>query len=133
VKAPGEDLNSILTGIKQPKGRIHMEVGKPLISQVDELEKIPNENEKIKQLVNMIDEQLYSNYKLWPVNYVAADISNDSNEYADKYTSAEKEEFINYIKTKTSKLKGDEQTLFNLFINMYSNPVKNKKLVPVSL
>jgi hypothetical protein len=31
VKAPGEDLNSILTGIRQPKGRIHMEVGKPLI------------------------------------------------------------------------------------------------------
>ncbi|MGZ4118845.1 MAG: 1-acyl-sn-glycerol-3-phosphate acyltransferase, partial [Bacteroidia bacterium] len=30
VKAPGEDLNSIITGIMQPKGRIHMTVGKPI-------------------------------------------------------------------------------------------------------
>lgn len=126
VKAPGEDLNSIITGIKQPKGRIHMAIGKPILSEADELEKIPNENERIKQLVNMIDEQLYNNYMLWPVNYIAADISANSNEYANNYSPAEKENFIQYIKQKISKLKGDEQTLFNMFINMYSYPVKNK-------
>lgn len=132
VKAPGEDLNSIITGIKQPKGRIHMAVGKPILSEADELEKIPNENERIKQLVNMIDEQLYNNYMLWPVNYIAADISANSDEYANNYSPAEKENFIQYIKQKISKLKGDEQTLFNMFINMYSNPVKAKKQIAVN-
>jgi hypothetical protein len=130
VKAPGEDLNSIITGIKQHKGRIHMAVGKPIIAELEEIERTySNENEKIKQLVSLIDEQLYNNYKLWPVNYIAEDIANNSsaNAGASKYSPEEKENFINYIKDKISRLKGDEQTLFNLFITMYSNPVKAKR------
>lgn len=133
IKAPGEDLTSIITGIIQPKGRIHMSVGKPIDTELQEMENISNENEKIKQLVNIIDEQLFTNYKLWPINYIANDIANESNEFGYYYTEAEKESFINYIKQKTSKLKGDEQSLFNLFINMYANPVKAKKMsaIPV--
>ncbi|HEX8515958.1 MAG TPA: glycerol acyltransferase [Bacteroidia bacterium] len=132
VKAPGEDIKSIITGIQQPKGRIHMSVGKPIISEADQLEKIPNENERFKQLVNMIDEQIYSNYKLWPVNYIAADIAAESDENSPRYTPEEKENFIGYIRQKVSRLKGDEETLFNMFITMYANPVKTKKQVPVS-
>lgn len=132
VKAPGEDLNSILTGILQPKGRIHMAVGKPIDKELVEIEKIGNENEKIKALVNIIDEQLYSNYKLWPVNYIANDIANESTEYSSYYSEKEKEDFINYIKQKIKKLTGDQQSLFNLFITMYSNPVKTRKLSAIS-
>jgi 1-acyl-sn-glycerol-3-phosphate acyltransferase len=132
VKAPGEDINSIITGVKQHKGRIHMAVGKPIDNELRELENIPNENEKIKQLVNIIDEQLYNNYMLWPVNYIASDIANRSTENSSKYTQEEKENFIQYIKDKISRLKGDEQTLFNLFITMYSNPVKAKKLITIN-
>ena len=132
VKAPGEDLNSILTGIMQPKGRIHMTVGKPIENELLEIEKISNENEKIKYLVNLIDTQLHSNYKLWPVNYIASDIANESTEFSSHYTEQEKESFVNYIKQKISKLTGDESSLFNLFINMYSNPVKTKMLSPIS-
>ena len=128
VKAPGEDLNSILTGILQPKGRIHMSVGKPIHAELEEIEKISNENDKIKHLVNCIDEQLYTNYKVWPVNYIACDIANESSEFSVHYTEKEKNDFIHYIKQKISKLKGEEQSLFNLFINMYANPVKAKKL-----
>ncbi|MCX6295913.1 MAG: 1-acyl-sn-glycerol-3-phosphate acyltransferase [Bacteroidetes bacterium] len=128
IKAPGEDLNSIITGIIQPKGRIHMAVGMPIEKELLEIEKSGNENEKIKQLVNLIDEQLQSNYKLWPVNYIANDILNDSKEYSSFYTDIEKENFIRYIKQKTNNIKGDEQTIYNLFINMYANPIKTKKL-----
>ncbi len=132
IKAPGEDLNSIITGIIQPKGRIHMAVGKPIENELLDIEKTGNENEKIKQLVNVIDEQLHSNYKLWPVNYIANDILNDSKEYSSFYSETEKENFIRYIKQKTSNIKGDEQTIYNLFINMYANPVKTKKLSAAS-
>ncbi len=132
MKAPGEDLNSILTGILQPKGRIHMSVGKPIENELTEIEKIGNENEKIKSLVNIIDEQLYSNYKLWPINYIASDIANESTEFSSHYSEKEKEDFINYIMQKTKKLTGDEQSLFNLFITMYSNPVKTKKMSALS-
>ena len=132
VKGPGEDLNSIVTGIMQPKGRIHMTVGKPIENELTEIEKIGNENEKIKSLVNIIDEQIYSNYKLWPVNYIASDIANESTEFSSHYSEKEKGDFINYIKQKTKKLTGDEQSLFNLFITMYSNPVKTKKMAAIN-
>jgi hypothetical protein len=33
VKKPGEDLNSILTGILQPKGRVHFELTEPLTAE----------------------------------------------------------------------------------------------------
>jgi 1-acyl-sn-glycerol-3-phosphate acyltransferase len=132
VKAPGEDLNSIITGITQPKGRIHMAVGKPISSELYALEKISNENEKIKQLVGIIDEQLYNNYRLYPVHYIATDLLNSSSEYASRYTEEEKNNFIDYVRRKISKLKGDEQSLYNLFIQMYSNPLKTKRSVEVT-
>jgi hypothetical protein len=128
LKAPGEDLNSIISGIKQQKGRIHMHVGMPIENELIEIEKKTNENEKIKELAAFIDEQIYNNYKLWPVNYIAWDIANESDEYRSFYTDTERENFIAYIKQKTVKLKGDDLTLFNLFIVMYSNPLKAKKM-----
>lgn len=133
VKAPGEDLNSIITGITQPKGRIHMQVGTPVGDELAALEKTTNENEKIKQLVGLIDEQLYSNYKLWPVNYIACDLLNESSEYSSRYTPAEQENFRAYIREKTARLKGDEQTLFNLFVKMYAHPVVNKVSQQISI
>ncbi|MBL7884750.1 MAG: 1-acyl-sn-glycerol-3-phosphate acyltransferase, partial [Bacteroidia bacterium] len=96
-KTEGEDLNSILTGIKQQKGRIHLAVGKPIIHELDEIDKLENENEKIKQLTALIDNQIYNNYKLWPVNYIAADIMDKSDRFVNEYSTAEKENFINYI------------------------------------
>ena len=78
LKAPGEDLKSIISGIKQQKGRIHMEVGKPIEQELIEIEKTTNENEKIKELATLIDEQIINNYKLWPLNYIASDIATKS-------------------------------------------------------
>jgi 1-acyl-sn-glycerol-3-phosphate acyltransferase len=126
VKSPGEDLKSIVTGVQQPKGRIHLAIGKPIDHEFNEIDKITNENEKIKQLVNLIDEQLYQNYKLWPVNYIAADLMDNTSVYNSHYTPAEKESFINYITVRINKLKGEQEVLFNLFVRMYANPVKNK-------
>ena len=37
IKAEGEDLNSIITGIIQPKGRIHMKVGTPILNELNEI------------------------------------------------------------------------------------------------
>ena len=128
IKSPGEDLNSIITGIVQQKGRIHLSVGTPIINELKELEKIDNDNDKIKQLTTLVDQQIYQDYKLWNVNYIASDISENSLQYANKYTPSEKQNFIDYINNKISKMNGEQDVLFNLFIKMYANPVKNKVL-----
>lgn len=126
VKAPGEDLNSIITGVNQKKGRIHMSVGTPILSELHEIEKHANENERIKQLVTQIDQQIYSDFKLWPLNYVAMDLIENGDQYKDHYTEKEKEHFIQYIQTKITGLKGEPEVLFSLFARMYANPLRNK-------
>ena len=126
VKAPGEDLTNILTGIKQPKGKIHLAFGTPIKKELDELDNISNENEKIKLLTSIIDKQIHQNYKLNAVNYIAYDIINQTNLFQNSYTEAEKQEFIDYTNQQISQLIGEEEILRNLFIKMYSMPVKNK-------
>jgi 1-acyl-sn-glycerol-3-phosphate acyltransferase len=126
VKAPGEDLNSILTGIMQPKGKIHVAFGKPIGEDLSEIDKAPNENEKIKLLANYIDKQIYHNYKLNPVNYIAYDLLNENAVFENSYTSKEKADFIAYIDSKIGALNGEPEVLKQLFITLYANPVINK-------
>ena len=126
VKAPGEDLNSILTGIKQPKGKIHVAFGKPIQNELVEIDKSANENEKIKKLATIIDKQIHQGYKLNPVNYIAYDLLNQTTIFENNYTSVEKENFLNYISSKTNSMTGEPEVLKNLFFILYSSPVVNK-------
>jgi hypothetical protein len=125
IKAEGEDLNSIITGIIQPKGRIHLSVGTPIIKELQQIDNSISENEKIKILTSLVDNQIYNDYKLWAVNYIAADILNNSSQYVNHYTSEEKKNFIDYINTKIATIEGEQDSLFNLFIKMYANPLSH--------
>ncbi|MES2763543.1 MAG: 1-acyl-sn-glycerol-3-phosphate acyltransferase [Bacteroidota bacterium] len=126
VKAPGEDLNSILTGITQPKGKIHVAFGKPLKEELIEIDKASNENEKIKLLAAHIDKQIHQSYKLNPVNYIAYDLLNQKNVFENNYSKSEKTSFLNYIDSKIQNMTGETDVLKNLFLTLYANPVVNK-------
>jgi glycerol-3-phosphate O-acyltransferase len=127
-KAPGEDLNSIITGIKQNKGHIHLAFGKP-ISLSDFTKENISENEKIKKLGHLIDQRIYSDYKLWPFNYVAADLLENQNKYSPYYTNQDKDNFLNYLDEKLSLLNEDFESLKNLFLKQYANPVYSKNQI----
>jgi hypothetical protein len=132
VKAPGEDLNSIITGVNAPKSRIHLAMGKPITNDLLQLvESIPNENDKIKQLTALIDQQIYRNYKLWPANYIACDILEQAQNYTAFYSAKEKELFLQNAHSKIAKLQGDSETLMNFYLKIYANPVKSKVLQAV--
>lgn len=126
VKAPGEDLNSILTGIKQPKGKIHVAFGKPIKEELAEIAQANNENEKIKLLAAHIDKCIYQNYKLNPVNYISYDLFNKTNVFERNYTKAEKESFLDYIAQKIKNMTGEPEVLKNIFLSLYAYPVVNK-------
>jgi hypothetical protein len=121
-KAPGEDMNSILTGILQPKGRIHMEVGKPITGELEDFSQYSNENEKIRQLSLLIDTRIYEGYKLWPVNYIAADLLEDDNRFAENYSDAEKAKFLGYMQKRLEGLNGEPEALRAVFLKMYAGP-----------
>lgn len=127
VKAEGEDLNSILTGIVQPKGRVHIQFNDPVsaedVTAAAELDK----NERFKALGTCMDNKIVANYKLWPNNYIAYDMLNSTDEYAGEYTQQEKEVFVQYMEQKMAKVDADKDELREIFLSIYANPVAGKK------
>jgi hypothetical protein len=127
-KKTGEDLKSIITGLTQQKGRIHMSVGRP----VNSFSEMPDENDKlnnkISRLAGMIDDEVYSHYRLWPNNYIACDILTNNQKYSSCYSPVEKQEFLKYMEVETSILEGDRTIIEEIFLKIYANPVLNANL-----
>lgn len=128
IKKPGEDLNSILTGITQPKGRVHIEFCKPITE--DELRQLGEctSCEFHKNIAELIDRRICSAYRLTPNNYIAHDMLYGTSEYADMYSQEQKAEFIAYMKQlEKYEMDCDVEALVNIFLGIYSNPVDSKK------
>ncbi|MDL2243156.1 1-acyl-sn-glycerol-3-phosphate acyltransferase, partial [Bacteroidales bacterium OttesenSCG-928-K03] len=136
VKQEDEDLNSILVGIMQNKGGIHFSFAKPIseeeILEADGYQK----NDKFRFLASCVDKRIYEGYKLWKTNYIAYDIVNNSNTFTDRYSIKEKENFVNYMNNGLNKIISDGfygnkefdfSELEEIFLNIYANPIKNKK------
>ncbi len=123
VKAEGEDLNSILTGIMQPKGRIHIQFNEPLdageINAAAELDK----NERFKALGLAMDRKIVANFKLWPNNYIAYDMLDGADKFADKYTPDEKAAFAGYVEAGLQKVEGGKDEIREILLGIYANPV----------
>lgn len=129
VKSKDEDFNSILTGIMQFKGNIHIEFTKPIthdeIEQAAQLDK----NERFKFLTSAMDKRIVSSFKLWKNNYIAYDMITGSNEFAAEYTQEEKKTFVDYMKFKLSSAEGDMDELEDIFLHIYANPIFNRKSI----
>ena len=126
TKKPGEDLNSLLTGILQPKGNVHFELCEPIsVAELVTYEGLTN-NEYHKAVAKLLDSRINTAYRLYPNNYIAHDIRYGNNKYRDLYTNSQYDEFVKHM----SKLENfdtcDIEQLRDLFLAIYSNPVDNK-------
>ncbi|MBE9491443.1 MAG: glycerol acyltransferase, partial [Bacteroidetes bacterium] len=74
----------------------------------------------------IIDKQIYDNYKLWKTNYIAYDLVYKNNKYVSFYTSEEKEAFEQYMSKQLNNIKADKKVLQQIFLKIYANPVVNK-------
>jgi hypothetical protein len=124
VKQPGEDLNSILTGILQPKGNIHITICKPLDG--DELAAIPHKlpNEFHKAVATLIDRRIYEGYQLHDTNYIAHDLLSGKDTYAAHYTPSAKAQFIAQCEQMLRETEGHKPTLRSIYLGIYANPVR---------
>lgn len=128
-KSPGEDFNSLITGITQFKGRIHFSIGKPVNENIDKIEEKAS-SDIFNQLTRIIDNQIYNDYKLWKTNYIAYDLLFKGDKYINFYTPEEKESFIKYMSKQFENIKTDNKTFENIFLKIYANPVVNKFTTP---
>ena len=124
IKEKNEDFMTLLSGIIGQKKHIHIHVGKVLDTEIDTIaSEHENANKQIQALAQVIDDSILSSYKLWPTNYIAYDILNNTNTFSDKYTESEKSLFERRL-----EMKIDQTNALELqgFLAMYANPVVNK-------
>ncbi len=131
VKQEGEDLNSILVGIKQQKGNIHLNIGTPLTSEEIEKASYCDKNDRYQLIRHAVDIRVIEGYKLWKTNYMAYDLLNHTYKFSDKYTPEESEEFVAYIEHQLDLVEKDlnRADLRNILLNIYANPIVAKEQI----
>ncbi len=131
VKAEGEDLNSIMVGITQQKGNIHLNIGKPLTEdEIAEAAKC-DKNDRYQLIRHAVDLRVIDGYKLWKNNYVAFDIENNSFKYSHLYDPCDVEKFVTYMEHQMETVEKDinKEDLRRIFLDIYANPVVTKELL----
>jgi len=124
IKDKNEDFVTFMSGLVGQKKRIHIHVCRPLTQEIKHInESELNFNKQIEALGAVIDDAIIKNYKLWPTNYIAADLIKNTNTFEKFYTTDERELFIRRLERKLDK--NNLQVLEN-FLNMYANPVFNQ-------
>ena len=124
IKKPGEDLNSILTGLLQRKGRVHFELCEPITDQeLMQYDHLTN-NEYHKAVAQLIDSRIIPAYRLWPNNYIAHDIRYGSKAFQSFYTKEQREAFLRRLGHLDKYDECDLDQLKDIFLSIYSNPIE---------
>ena len=104
-----KDLNEMVKGIKNQKGRVHLHICNSIERNFNTLE----------ELAGLIDDEIISNYKLWPSNYIAGHalgiITKESSDLENKE--------ISFLK----RFKGVDSEIRKKVLKMYAAPLVNSK------
>lgn len=124
IKEKNEDFMTLISGIMGQKKRIHLHVCNVLNHELDEIAAAEsNPNKQIQALAQVIDDAVLSTYKLWPTNYIAYDMLNDTNKYSAQYTEKEKDLFERRLEL---RINAEDKLVRENFLAMYANPVINQ-------
>ena len=128
-KKEDEDMHSILTGLRQWKGGIHLSVGAPLTDREITRSSWYEKNDRYQEIRRILDERIVSGYKLWKTNYMGYDLMTGGTRYSDKYTAEDLDKFKEYTEHKLARAerKLDKARLRDIFWHIYGNPVVAKE------
>ena len=126
VKQPGEDLNSIVTGILQPKGRVHLEIGEPLTeAEIEEAAARPK-MERHQALCEIFNARILGGYRLWETHFIGWDLLHGQKRFAgEKYSPEAEAHFRGYLDHQLAQAPKElpREPLRELFLEIYANPV----------
>lgn len=122
-KKPGEDFHSILTGIIQPKGRVHIGFCKPVIREELEQCALCAKNDRFRALAQIVDERLKEAFKIWPVNVAAAQMRR-----GEPISDSAAGELLNRILKDVESIPQelDRNGVREILIDIYANPAIRK-------
>ena len=130
VKSKRDDLLNMETGMLKYKGRVHFTIGSPINDRLILLrDKNIDKNTLITMIADIIDREIYKNYRFYPCNYVAHDLLHQSIFFRTNYDQRDKMQFENYLQKQIDKINDlpdkDENYLRTKLLEMYSNPLQN--------
>lgn len=125
VKGSREDFISIMTGIEQQKGNIHLNISSPLTHDEIEAASCCNKNDRYQAIRHAVDVRIIEGYKLWKTNYIGYDMVNHTFKYRDKYTPEDVAQFTDYVEHQLDKVEKSlcRADLRDIFLRIYANPV----------
>ena len=85
-------------------------------------------SELFSTIAKIIDNRIHRNYRMFACNYVAYDLLENTDKFANEYTTEEKSEFEDYLNTQLGKIdipNKDVDFLRKSILDMYANPLKN--------
>ncbi|MDE5837486.1 MAG: 1-acyl-sn-glycerol-3-phosphate acyltransferase [Paramuribaculum sp.] len=131
-KSPHDDLLSMETGLLQPKGRVHFEIGECINKAIEPLADDTDKVEVVKRLCAIIDCDIHCGYKIYPINYISYDLLHNVDTFKENYTLQEQKNFEEYIEKQLDKVDmpditaEDRAYMREMMLTMYANPLKNK-------
>lgn len=128
-KGENEDLESIITGIRQQKGRVHLAFCEPISRE--ELESIGEQPKAdwCPMVAKLIDERIRREYHLFDTNYIAHDILHDERRYAEHYTPESEARFREHLAAAEAAFEAkqiDVAVAREILLGIYANPVDAK-------
>ena len=128
-KSDHEDENSILYGIRMPKGDVNITICEPITrEELEECGALPKA-EAYRRLKEIIDNRIYKNYKLHDTNYIAHDLLHRSKQHAEHYTPAAVKKFkgrMAYAEARFLEYGLDLKTARKVYLGIYAGPVDTK-------
>jgi len=136
MKTRADDILNMQTGLMGHKGRVFYKVTPCISGDLLEMETRMHKNELFENVAKLIDHRIHLNYHLYPGNYVAADMLDGLTSFSQCYSAKEKDTFIAYLEKQLEKIDlpgKDEEFLRKRMLEMYANPLKNKKIAESAL
>lgn len=130
-KSREDDLKNMQTGIFGYKGQVHYQVAPCINEWIDEMSTLPK-GEFFSAVAQRMDADIFRNYRLYPGNYVAADLLESSTRFASHYTEEQKQQFEKYVQSRIALVElsnPDTAYLRGRILEMYANPVLNQLFV----
>ncbi|MBO7368399.1 MAG: 1-acyl-sn-glycerol-3-phosphate acyltransferase, partial [Paludibacteraceae bacterium] len=128
-KSQQEDILNMQTGIMGYKGRVMFVIGKPMRNLSAVTGDTPK-NEQAALLAKALDCEIHRNYYLFPINYVAADMLEGGNRFAEHYTAKDVVAVEKYLQSRLDLIDipgKDEAFLRGKMLQMYGNPTLNQE------
>ncbi len=129
-KSKQDDLDNMKIGIWGQKGHVHYHAAPCINPWLDTLDPTLPKADIFRLIAEHIDSEIHRNYKLYPGNYIAADILRGESIRSSHYTDKDKAQFDAYLNKRIALIKIDNPDvpfLKEKILTMYANPVYNQE------